>query len=295
MRYNRKLIADFTEFCLPYLYSKDNDPAYPVLREVQRMRGLSLKECTWHNWLYLIWYNLGSAEEIFSNNTKPIDRVSLMSLNLNVLPTGTERRGVRGVNGLNIAKVLLDHYFQVEVITLETLMHKSWWYLFESIQNIPYCGTWAAYKWCDLCKNVLCLDICADDIGMGGKGKNAGPVPGMVQLTGESWKSCALNIDLQRELYNYLVLRKSIPFKGLEEMETALCDFNSLTHGRYYVGHDIDKQQEDIKGLPLLYWKAREHVFPGSFLGEKNGWSGVRKHLCTLYRDNGIIFKGGKE
>jgi hypothetical protein len=289
------IFDDFKTFCLPYLSSHDNDPVYPVLKAVFDNRQLNILDRIWHTFLYLTWYNLGSAEKAFQ-----LFPVAQIINSLEVWPTGTERRGFRGERGTLIAQQMINRVVSANWIKgfLDVFNkpfstpEQRWTYMYWMIQKIPYCGTWAAYKWCDLCKNVLGAIMSAPDIGMGGKGKNAGPVPGMVQLTGENWVICAENIQLQRQFYNRC-LQQGIPFQGMEEMETALCDFNSLTHGFYYVGHDIDVQQEHLQGLPQVYWDARKAVFPHNFLGELNGWTGCRKELKTIYSKTKRIFSGG--
>ena len=296
MKLNESLSTYFEMFTEPYLFSHDNDPVYPVLKGVHNLRKLNPQQRAWHTFLYLVWYHLGSAEKAFSRNPLP----SLMC-DIEIWPTGTERRGVRGAPGIAKIQKLLQTVVSSNWLERCKSVYENkkftrearWMFLYKEVQRLPFCGTWAAYKWCDLCKNVLGADITAVDIGVGGQGKNAGPIPGMVQLTGESWVRCASDVGLQIELMEYYI-EQGIPFHGLEELETALCDFNSLTHGHYYVGHDIDAQQEHLKGLPQVYWEARAKLIPKNFLGELNGWTGVRKELRRKYIDDGVIFQGGK-
>lgn len=298
MKINHKLFKDFKTFCGPYLSSGDVDPVYPVLRAVHDARGYDVEKRIWSTILYFTWYHLGSAEkmqfvppELFMIKLPP------------VLPTGIERRGFRGKVGSTKASEFLRNVLEKKDFfgSLEAWMfgavegdhyddtpEQSWIHLFNNIMGLKHCGTWAAYKWCDLAKNVLNFNISAPDIGYGGGGENAGPIPGLVQLTGCDWKECANNISLQRKFYDYC-LGEGIEFNGMEQMETALCDFNSLTHGRYYIGHDLDKQMEDLMGLPQVYWDARAQVFPEGFLGEFNGWRGVDKGLCKRYISCGEI------
>jgi hypothetical protein len=295
-----KLWENFIMFCSPYIKSGDIDPVYPVLKKVYDLRKMNAEERIWHTMLYLTWYHLGSADkmrdidpEIFRNNYPP------------VLPTGVERRGFRGNVGARRAQEFIVNLLNKRethggwstwvstVISHGDTPEERWSKLFEEIIQMKYCGTWAAYKCCDLFANVLNYPITAPDIGYGGGGENAGPIPGMVQLTGENWIDCANNVKgIQQKLYHTCLLA-GIPLNGMEQMETALCDFNSVTHGRYYVGHDIDKQMEDIMGLDDVYWKARSLVFNPVYLGEYSGWSGVRPFLNTYYQRTGNIFTGG--
>lgn len=79
----------------------------------------------------------------------------------------------------------------------------------------------------------------------------------------------------------------------LAEVETTLCDFGSLTAGRYYVGHDIDVMLGQLQARPSALtaaaFRARAEAFDGGFLGERGGWRGVRPQLKTLYRTDGQL------
>jgi len=68
-----------------------------------------------------------------------------------------------------------------------------------------------------------------------------------------------------------------VPFAGLDQLETSLCDVNSLRKGHYYVGHDIDLMMKHLSGAGENFWTARRKVIPGEYLGELWGWQGVRK------------------
>lgn len=287
MTWNSEALPRFIKFAIQHKESGDIDPVYPVLRHVQRMREASRLEAIWHTLLYLAWYHLGSAEAMLLRFPLPmqIEPGRWTGPSLEPLPTGVERRGFRGHEGFYKAIQMLNWFVETrsplpqwldEVTSMKGTM--GWTALYQDILQAPHCGSWAAFKWCDLARNVLGCNITSPDIGLGGGGKNAGPVPGLELLTRQSWYECSVNQDLQ--IHFYLSCRAlQVPWEGLEEMETALCDFNSVVHGRYYVGHDIDKQMEDIADLGKAYWDARLESFPRAYLGELQGWTGVRKEL----------------
>jgi len=285
MKYHETLMPAFIRFAIEHKESGDIDPVYPVLYHVQRMRAMTREQAIWHTLLYLTWYHLGSAELVIC-----VNRDAVLFPSLRALPTGVERRGFRGMGGAERAAEFLNWMIQnrkpfsqwLEEVTAPGGM-AGWEALYRDVQTFPHCGSWAAFKWCDLSRNVLGCSITSPDIGLGGGGKCAGPVPGLSLLTGRPWGECAKSRALQEEFYNYC-LRCEVPWEGWEEMETALCDFNSLVHGRYYVGHDIDKQMEDLSACPRVYWEARRFAFPRSYLGEVMGWSGVRNKLKGTLR-----------
>jgi len=299
MNFNKKLLDDLKVFSGPYLESKDIDPVYPVLKKVNEIDKLSLNKALWRTIWYITWYHLGSAEKCFKLWPKP-----LRSIQFGKHDTGSERRGFRGEIGAQKAFVFvnaminlapLDEWINIFISNKNSTENPKfyWKKMFDEFQKIPYCGTWAAFKWCDLLKNVHGYSITSPDIGYGGGGPNAGPIPGMMKLTKENWIDCAVNKNLQEEIYNELTVNYNISLNGLEEMETLFCDFNSMINGHYYVGHDLDKQMEDIASLQTEYWDARKLSFPEKYLGESNGWFGVRKKLNSYYLQTGKIFLGG--
>jgi hypothetical protein len=74
----------------------------------------------------------------------------------------------------------------------------------------------------------------------------------------------------------------------MEEFESILCNYLSLYKKSYYVGRDIDRQIPMMEGLDWRWWNARERYFPEEILGEKNGWTGIRKELMGTFERNKI-------
>jgi len=281
----------FKLFAELHKISGDIDPVYPVLRKVHELRNNSQEQSIWHALLYVTWYNLGSAEKVLQRWPLPspvvMEEAGLIGhISWGGLKTGVERRGFRGkdnekpfqmINGL-LASVWKNYRTLEEWLTETTKPggRLGWQRLYIDFQGYPGNGTWAAYKWCDLTKNVLGYKITSPDIGLGGGGRNAGPVPGLSLMSGEPWERCARDEEFQEQFYRE-AREDGLPWDGLEEMETCLCDFNSTYKGTYYLGHDIDKQMEDIRDCPKEYWEARRLSFHPEYLGEIQGWDGVRK------------------
>lgn len=292
------LWLDFCTFAAAQVASGDLDPTYPVLRHRYAAQRLDEEAALWHTFLYVTWYNLHSTQAaIVAMPRMPRRPEALVDIRL---PTGIERRGFRG-NGLpvvHLAAVVraagaaggLGAWLRG--VLKDRSPEEGWAALRRELQKLPYCGPWASYKLADLLKNVHAFPITADDIGVGGGSETAGPVPGMSRLTGLAPKVCAGDVTAQRALYARC-LGAGLPFSGLDQMETALCDFNSLCKGTYYCGHDIDMQQEHLAKCGPGLWEARAASFAPQWLGELSGWTGVRKELKTLYRDRGIVFVGG--
>lgn len=282
------LFEDFCTFAAAQVQTGDIDPAYPVLRAVYDAMNADEEQRVWYTFLYVTYYSLKSAHTawgLLPDARKP-ER-------LPILTTGIERRGFRG-NGL--AQHHIDCFFEITGGQPQHWLHRcareggmrGWQTVRRAFETIPYAGTWASYKWADLVANVLQYPITAPDIGVGGKGEHAGPVAGLQRLTGKSARECATSIALQQQVYKQ-ARDAGVPFDGIQQFETALCDFNSLCKGTYYMGHDIDMLQESVQGLPPMFTEARLKTLSRDHLGELNGWNGVRKPLKSLYRDTGVI------
>lgn len=304
---NHALFADFLRFARRQIDSTDIDPVYPVL--LHAFKDLDYETKVWRLLLYVTWYHLGTAEEAWTRWPTP---AFIKPTNDNTdwlvqATTGIERRGFRG----NIAAMhfindtiaeawgvhgdrTLFRWLNATVMAYGTHQYpdRAWDGIRIEFQRARGAGPWASYKWADLLKNVLGLPITASDIGVGGNGKAAGPVVGLSLITGLPWQQCATNKAIQREFaYRCKAAYSEVgeaDFAGLEQMETALCDFNSLTKGSYYVGHDIDAMMTQLApGSPL--WASRKAMIPAAYLGEVGGWHGVQKHRKRLYVTQGVI------
>lgn len=300
---NAPLWADFKVFARAQLATQDIDPTYPLLRDVYR--GLDERTALWRTLLFVATYHLGSAEALWAVIPEPhhgaATGIAALLARMN-LPTGTERRGFRG------APLLLAHHITALVNTLmvdqllsfKTLLSSwsprdAWNQARSTYETLPHAGPWSSYKLADLLKNVHGFDMEATDLGIGGGGENAGPIPGLVRLTGLNWRDAATNVDLHWKLLEH-ARNEGVPFGGLDQLETALCDFNSLSKGSYYVGHDIDDQMEKLRGLAPKWWEARARIFDARLLGERGGWFGVRRHLKRVYIDEyRNVFLGGAD
>jgi hypothetical protein len=269
----------FCDFAKAHVASRDIDPAYPVLADAYDILGLDFPTRVWRTVLYVTFYHLGSTEEAWEKLPELPTKIPAFTF-----PTGVERRGFRGqpnrvaqhLEGVLKASTRaggLDKWAEAQV---GEGGEEGWTRTRKAFEALPHAGPWASYKWADLLKHSLGLPIDAPDIGVGGKGKTAGPVPGMVWLTGLDWKTCATDFGEQRRLLDEC-LALGVPFSGLDQLETSLCDFNSLRKGHYYVGHDMDMMMTHLRFSGETFWKARQRVLPGEYLGELWGWNGVRK------------------
>lgn len=286
---NANLFRDFCNFSKLAVASKDIDPVYPMLKRYYQRRGIIGQQAIWHTLLYVTFYHLGSAELMWSKYPHPTVIAKPIKL-----PTGIERRGFRGEGTSNphIAAIagLGDLTKWVEGLAGDG-GKRGWRGVQDGFEKLPFVGPWASYKFADLLAHVHDYPITAPDIGTK-SGKTAGALPGFVKLTGATFEECIKNVSLQEQVFQ-MALDAGVPFSGLDQMETALCDFNSLTKGSYYAGHDIDDLMNKLKDSSREWWDIRAEVFDRRYLGELQGWLGVRKHLKSAYQRKGRIVDPG--
>jgi hypothetical protein len=285
------LFEVFCEFGRLQVYSWDIDPTYPVLKNLYDQEGIDENQRLWRTFLYVTFYNLGSSYRVWDAFPEP----SLPDLETLTQPTGVERRGFR-----QRPHLVLEHIQAVMDVTGGDFVgwvrsfgsgQEGWNAARTAMKSLVHGGDWSAYKWADLLSNTHELPLVAPDFGVGGGSESAGPIPGMVILTGHDWKECATNLDLQWELYERCKTA-GVPFRGLDQVETSLCDFNSLCKGRYYVGHDCDAQMEHFRSgdVPSSFWNARSSI-PSGYRGEVSGWFGVDKTLKPVFMNESLLVR----
>lgn len=281
---NEKLFNDFIEFSKRHKSSGDIDPVYLVFREVNRIEGLTIEQIVWRTLLYVAWYRIGSSEIVFKDYPEP----SIIEREYR-LPTGIERRGFRGNNK---AVEMINDFMRVNN-GVEGYLHKvishegeeGWMFIRDDFEKIKNNGGWASYKWADLMKNVVGLNITANSIG-GEKVKKHSPVQGLQYILECDYEMCKSH-EVQRDFYN--ICKTFHDFNGLEEFETSLCDFKSLVNGNYYVGRDIDEMLDWLPELGEVWIQARKNVLDDKYLGEVNGWDSVNREKLKVYKLTGKI------
>ena len=82
-------------------------------------------------------------------------------------------------------------------------------------------------------------------------------------------------------------------------VSSDLCSFRKLFKGVRYQGFYVDRQQEEIQTLQKNYpehqniwdfvWQARSKHIDHKYLGEINGWNGIRKQRMKLFLDHGYV------
>lgn len=303
----------FATFGRHMISSWDIDPVYPVLRQLIRDLDLGEREADWLTVLYLAYYELSSGVTAFLAHPDPAQASILSDEATLKLPTGIERRGLRQAHLMRIhLREWLERYDGESLFTgakevmlptsgpagrvLRTKLEFNNSVLSELFEGVRYNGRWAAYKGCEVMQKVRRYPVQAVDAG---HQNSTGPREGLAlffpKLQGQS-PTVIGALDRQTDV---LIMCAAEHGTGLavEECETLLCDFRSLTEGRYYVGHDTDLMLEGIGRAPQrtrdLLMHARR-ALPSEYRGELHGWDGRDREAMRAYVERGAILVRGE-
>jgi hypothetical protein len=304
----------FSEFGKHMLDSEDIDPIYPVLRQLISDLELGRPQAEWLVVLYLAYYEITSALTAFRAHPDPDDRSICGDLTTLKLPTGIERRGLRQPHLMAahleswLSRFDGRGFFTPAQEWFANDLYFNDGVLDQYIQGVAYNGRWASYKAREVVHKVLGYPNAAADAGHEG---SSGPRKGLTLFFPEVKGNGPRAIEQLDEQTD--VLMRATRAHGVEvnveEVETLLCDFKSLAHGRYYVGHDTDLMLEGIlrpgvedqTRFELL--RARR-ALPANYRGESSGdvgnlkaarWTGRDREAMSAYVQRGVIVYRGAD
>lgn len=278
-------LAALATFAAAHVRSHDIDPVYPILSWLERNQGE--EDALERSLIYVAFYNVASAETF-----RLADDPAMLRL-----PTGIERRGLRGGAPMSAHLEGLYH-LRAEYGSLRAWLLSqgaTWNQVREAVELAYGNGRWASYKTVEILAKVHGWPLTAPDMGNYG---SSGPRWTLNLLypdlpPGDSAAAVDAADAAAADLLAALAERDVV--LGIEELETVLCDFGSMTKGHFYVGHDIDKMLEQTlhPSVPAavreLLWMARAEALPTEYLGELRGWSGVDRFLCGHYARTGEV------
>jgi len=283
---NMNRMRDWREFGLRQREAVDIDPLYPVLREV--FQPLPAEEKLWSVLVYVAYYNLPSAMTALSD-TPPF---TVPDGALSRLPTGIERRGLRGgeplVRHLNSVLGFADYFGGFDSF----LQHgwtgaplRDWMWTRYNAEQVWGNGRWASYKLAEILQKVLDWPIFPPNMGMD---RASGPRQ-CIDMLWDDHVDAPECESRGRTLRIYA--REGGLYVDLAEVETVLCDFGSAMKGRYYPGHDVALLHDDIRRMPDGDPRLRLEAAAVSALPERY-WRPIEPALKRLYRDTGEIWRG---
>lgn len=282
------LLDDYLRWHRLQVETGDIDPAYPVLRTV----GLAVgpEAAAWLCFHHTSHYHIGSALRSFSYGPGEALPISLLKL-----PTGTERRGNRdprkfAAHWEDLRKKVAAYGGADAFLTPTRSGRAGWREIVERVEGVHGNGRWAGYKIAEVAQKVLGKPISAPDAG---HANSTGPRKGLARLEKVPPGNTPRVIAYLDARTRWLQEKAKEP--DVAQIETSLCDFNSLCSGHYYLGHDIDQQLEHLLAVPSdltpLALEARRKAFPRRYLAEIRGRNGVDKMRRTAYRDKGKILE----
>lgn len=287
------MLDDFLEFARLQKQACDIDPLYPVLKYIfEKWYGdLDSASALWAVMVYVAYYNAPSALTVLHS----LPAYAVPRGDAAKLPTGIERRGLRG--GTPLTRHLAEVYYQGEFYgDLKRWLQEGW------ARNIPQDdwdatrrqamlawgnGRWATYKLAEVLQKVLGWPIQAGDMGMDGA---SGPKQGLQMLFGHNrrdgytWKTSEFEAQ-GRWLWHRAALQEGIEV-DLAEIETCLCDYHGMMIGRYFVGHDVGLLYEDTHKLEdgptrRVIIEAAEAVLPAPY------WRPIEPKRRSVYTKTG--------
>jgi hypothetical protein len=249
------------DFCRQMLATRDYDPNYFAVKGFCESNGLGEEERYEFCFIFNGFYHFGSADRYWKDR----------SLNPAKLAYGKSRRGFNGTEKIRDF-ISCGRKLQPDVFAERYGGEAGWARMYEKLLSVPGCGHWSAYYLCDMMKVVLGFKIAAPNLGfLSSSSENRGPMSGLRFITGIPEAVLRKDTSIHRAVYREML--EGVPFEGMEQFESLLCNFLSLHKKTYYVGRDIDRQMAMMEGLGDDWWGARTKYFPRQLLGEFNGWS----------------------
>lgn len=283
------LLEDFATFARVHTETGDVDPAYPVLREL--LAGLDEETAVARIVVYVACYNLPQAALTWDKIDTHRDLAHVQAR----MVCATERRGLRGADAmrrhLDSFAAYGDHFdglvpFLRSGFTGNT--REDWRTLQANLGLVWGNGRWAAYKTGEILKTVLDWPVTPTDAG---HAWSTGPRLGLALLYPEARglgnsPDDVLALDAMTDR---LVRLTGHP---VEQVETHLCDFHALVEGRYYLGHDIDQQGEQIATAAAV---LDDRVLEALTVARIEAFGSLGLRTCvdrprkTAYRDHGLL------
>lgn len=293
----------------------DCDPAYPALRYVAHRFELNTEQRYWLAWLYSLSYCAPTAfymlnefpdyenvderrlERWWLNNKVrclfQTDRAKVKNFN-KIVPMFKSYRDLCG--GSQEATYLEQLGNSPDISYDQTYAHFSKLYYFgrfslfllleavHELTGLPIEPTGLDLPNAESCRNGLCYALGADNL---------------VDRTPTQDQYLILTDCLRTILSD---LRRDYP--GLKHtywnVETSLCAFKKLFKEKRYLGYYIDRMQSEMTTMQesvnagvdwSVLWDFRREYFPHEFLGELNGWNGIRPKRAKLVTKTGHIYE----
>lgn len=316
--YKKERWNGLKDYITKMIYFNECDPSYPCLNYICDRLELNMEQRYWLAYLYSMTYCAPSAYYIFcefpdmegvdlsrmskwwKNNKNKIlfqsDRAKAKNFDMFV-PSFVSYRELVGNSQVDFFK----KFFSIK--NLEQRYDE----VYRDVSNIYYFGRFTLFNYleslneitdlelrptglnlreAESCRNGLCYGCEFDDmITMHHKKSKISVKYSLLQE-----KLTQLMKELQQENPEINVTFWNI--------ETATCAYKKLFWGSRYFGYYIDRQLEELnkmeknitKGVDWsILWDFRKEFFHHWFLGEFNGWNGIRKRRMKIFAQTGSL------
>lgn len=301
-------LEDFYEYSKQSLYSLDNDPVYPVLKEYFDSNNYTLEERLFGTNLYVTLYNtawtiylLEKYRGHFSMRTIGNDD----TIKNRIFKYGSDRRGLSWKNQIDLYQQLAEfwddkNYVDFFTGQLGSNEQENFEKLWKITMAIPNNGMWAAYKLCDMLLNVCGLPIEFTDFrtknrAYGGKSMAWDIISETTgNKVGKTVKETSEVIaQIEEFLENAYLHLNSIDKRFTRDVvETTACNYHAVYRNSYYAGADIDEMYEQLHKLQKSrladkvvkdILTIRSQVFDKKMLREHTGMlNGKKGFLMTI-------------
>lgn len=294
---------EFARFADALVATGDLDPASVLLRALADEWDLDTEGRIRLVFLWIAFDHTASVLHFWERHGFPDHRA--VPADLLRLPTSMERRGHRSPRALQRHLEALgarDSWSRLLVPLLDARTPRaSWRAVIEAVAGIPGNGRWSSFKAGEMLVEVAGFPMDAPDCQ---HGNSSGPRTGLGLLIPET----AAFVGNDPETLLFLDQRTEDVRAGLEvaggykvplhQVESILCDYQGLRKGRYWLGHDIQLQHDELVAARFLSddmrtaaFAARARAFPGYLRAEDGALDGHDpKHLAATARDGRLIW-----
>lgn len=295
------------------------DPASPMLKYIAEKLNLNIEEKFWLAWLYSACYsaptaffmlkNLPSSEKISSAEMK-----NWWRKNKNNLLFESDRRYVKNRN--EFPRMFESYREYTKGGQLKTFLHlqqsdeqKTYDKIFYDVkEKLYYFSRYSVFTYLEAIYNLTKFPMQATGLNLREARTSRNGL--CYALKKDDWvrisgKSACLSAKqfkyLQRQLEKlYAELISEYPHVPTTywNLETSLCAWYKFFRAKRYFGYYIDRQMEEIIKMEKmnpradfqLLWDFRREHFDAKFLGEVQGWRGIRKNLLNYFLETGEYY-----
>jgi len=284
----------FVAFAEALVATGDLDPASVLLKGLADHWDLGTEGRIRLVMLWIAYDHTASVLHFWERHGFPDHRP--IPLDLLRLPTSMERRGHRSPRALQRHLEALgarDSWSRtIQKLMVSGAPRASWLNVVDYVATIPGNGRWSSFKAGEMLVEVAGLPLDAPDCR---HGESSGPRTGLGLLLPETAAFAGNDeetvawLDLQTRNVRD-ALEAAVGYKvPMHQLESILCDYQAMLRGRYWIGHDIELQRQEMEAsrfldgkMKALAYQVRAECFPAALLGELGALDGRdRKALAA--------------